>query len=153
MLRLKQAMDELKIPQQAFVAASGWSKTQVSLTLNSGKLPANSAKFASDVQDFAENHPELVKWLGERGLAVPALMDDLSLPENAAEPSPDLERVLCEIAGRAVLAAEGCNNLVLSLVRVSSHLHRTLTGLVGEDSPWVARTETEIFEILKGVRP
>ncbi|BCS55163.1 hypothetical protein [Geobacter sp. SVR] len=151
MLRLKQAMDELKIPQQEFVKYSGWSKTQVSLTLKSGKLPANSAKFAADVQNFAEHHPEIIHWLGERDLDVPALLECLDTP--AAESAPDLERVLCEIAGRQVLAIPNEDNgLVVRLIRTNHYLYSHLCELMGKDAPYMTRLTAEAVGMLENER-
>lgn len=152
MLRLKQAMDELKIPQQAFVAASGWSKTQVSLTFNSGKLPANESKFTADVQAFAETRPELIAWLGERGLAVPALCDNLAeQPDNSAP--ADLDRALCEVAGRSVLTASVPRETVIGLARVARLLLNKLHSLAGADAPYTMRIEAAACAMLNGTQP
>lgn len=150
MLRFKQAMDKLKIPQQEFVKYSGWSKTQVSLTLNSGKLPVDSAKFASNVVLFAlEVRPEIGEWVTAQGLIIESLLDDLSMPES--EPAPDLERVLCEIAGRSLLcipASEGDKNLITRLASVSHYLFTALRDLAGEDAPYMARVEAGAVGLL-----
>ncbi|MDK9716712.1 MAG: hypothetical protein OEL57_02250 [Trichlorobacter sp.] len=150
MLRLKQAMDELKIPQQAFVAASGWSKTQVSLTLNSGKLPANAGKFAADVQAFAETRPELIAWLGCRGLTVPALCDNLAEPAADNSATADLERALCEVAGRAVLMVSVPRETVIGLARVAGLLLDKLHSLAGADAPYTLRIEAKACAMLAG---
>lgn len=147
MLRLKQAMDDCNIKQKAFCTASGWSKTQVCLTLNTGKLPANSAKFASDVVHFACDNPALDEWLKNQGLEVEALLDDLSQPA-APKADPDLERALAEIAGRALLNHHPYSYMVTCLARGANHLLKKLTDLTGEDNPYLKRTKAEVIAML-----
>ncbi|MFZ2948072.1 MAG: hypothetical protein WA003_01185 [Desulfuromonadaceae bacterium] len=167
MLRLKQAMDECKILQQSLASASGWSKTQISLTLNSGKLPANSAKFANDVVMFVSHNPPLKKWLETNGLAVDALLKDVweedvtplnpPLSKGGSEtlplPAPaSLPRLLCDIAGRAVLndSDDDANEMIIQLARTTSYLHREMAVLVGADAPYMIRVEAQAAAILKG---
>ncbi|BCS54527.1 hypothetical protein [Geobacter sp. SVR] len=148
MLRLKQAMDELKIPQQEFVKYSGWSKTQVSLTFKTGKLPADSAKFAGSVVLFAcEARPEIEAWVAEQGLIVENLLDNLD--DSAAPPAPDLERCLCEIAGRAMLANATSRSMVIDLARACDLLRRRLVDLVGPDAPYMVKIEGEVSKLLR----
>ncbi|MDD5106080.1 MAG: hypothetical protein PHC49_10735 [Desulfuromonadaceae bacterium] len=158
MLRLKLALDECKIPQQALVTASGWSKTQISLTLNSGKLPANSAKFSNDVVMFVNHNPPLKKWLEVNGLAMDALLKDVweEIPDTLPLPLPapaSLPRLLCDIAGRAALLDDDSSVMIIRLARTIDYLHTTLRDLVGEGAPWMARTEAVSVTMLKGERP
>jgi hypothetical protein len=155
MLRLKQALDECEIPQQALVVASGWSKTQISVTLNSGKLPANSAKFSNDVVMFVNHNPPLKKWLETNGMAIDALLKDVweEMPETLPLPSPaSLPRLLCDIAGRAALENfdDPQAEMIMRLARTTSYLHRKMADMAGHDAPWTIQTETRAAEILKG---
>lgn len=150
MLRLKQAMDELKIPQQAFVAASGWSKTQVSLTFNSGKLPANADKFRADVMAFVEINTELTAWLAARNLLVSSLWDNLAEPAADNSTPADLERALCEVAGRAVLMVSVPRETVIGLARVAGLLLDKLHSLAGADAPYTMRIEAKACAMLTG---
>lgn len=75
MLRLKQALKESNIPQQHFVAASGWSKSLVSRALNTGELPRDRDKFLTDVAAFTSGRPQLEAWLASAGLTVERLID------------------------------------------------------------------------------
>lgn len=149
MLRLKLAMDELGIPQQEFVKCSGWSKTQVSLTLNSGKLPANADKFRADVMAFVEIHTELTAWLAERDLLVSALWDNLAEPAADAAAPADLERALCEVAGRAVLMVSVPRETVIGLARAAGLLLDKLHSLAGADAPYTIRIEAEACAMLR----
>jgi len=149
MLRLKQAMDELKIPQQEFVKQSGWSKTQVSLTLNSSKLPANADKFRADVMAFVEVNTELASWLTERDLLISSLWDNLAEPAADAVVTADLERALCEVAGRAVLMVSVPRGTVIGLARAAGLLLDKLHSLVGADAPYTIRIEAEACAMLR----
>lgn len=83
MLRLKTCLDELKIPHQALVQATGWSKTQVSITLSTGRLPANSEKFIADVLRFVYDTQVIRDWLKLMQLSVSDLfqqVEDATLP-------------------------------------------------------------------------
>jgi|GEM_PF-6375449 len=87
MLRLKTCLDELRIPQQSLVAATGWSKAQVSITLSTGKLPANSEKFIADVLRFVYDTPVIRDWLKLMQLSVSDLfqrMDDAAALQSNA---------------------------------------------------------------------
>ncbi len=74
MLRLKVAIDECKISQQTIVDLTGWSKTQISITLNTGKLPAAADKFRDDIIRFITTQPKLCDWCGSHGIAPAALL-------------------------------------------------------------------------------
>lgn len=84
MLRLKQCLDDCNIKQQALADATGWSKTAISITLNSGKLPANSVKFKLDVLTFATRNQQLYSWMNERDVSFDQLF------ENVIFDDPDL---------------------------------------------------------------
>ena len=77
MLIFKRALQECGIPQKVFVAASGRSKSQVSLALSKNVLPANMDSFAADVKAFAANNANLMEWLNRQGFrAVDLLAQD-----------------------------------------------------------------------------
>jgi len=73
MLRLKRCIDDLRIKQQTIAVLTGWSKTQISITLNSGDFPKDAERFKSSMRAFVEVTPPVQDWLQERGLVV----DDL----------------------------------------------------------------------------
>jgi hypothetical protein len=85
MLRLKACLDELKIPQQALVQGTGWSKAQVSISLSTGRLPANTEKFITDVISFVNDTPAIGEWLTLMGFTTGDLfqqVDDAGLPQT-----------------------------------------------------------------------
>lgn len=158
MLRLKLALDECGIKQKALCDASGFGKTQVSLTLSSGKLPANAEKFRVGVRDLVEGNICLVEWLDRNNMTVPDLCKDIweEDPDTLPLPAPaTLGRLLCDIAGRAVLndGDEFAVEIIIQLARTVSYLHREMSILVGHDAPWMVRTEAEAAAILTGGTP
>jgi hypothetical protein len=152
MLRLLQAIKECKIPQQAFVKSSGYSKALVSRVLNTGTLPTDTAKFASAVTHFMQKTPAIRAWLEIEGLPVEALMDSImDISEGGASlpsPSPDLERVLCEIAGRAMFNRNPASYMVICMARCANHLRQKLADMVGADAPYMQRVESEAVGII-----
>lgn len=83
MLRLLVCMEECGIPQKDLVTATGWSKTQVSITLNTGRLPVNADEFRADVTRFVVDHDLIPGWLDANGVAIA----DLFLPVVSEEPN------------------------------------------------------------------
>lgn len=84
MLRLKQAIDELRISQQAVVNLTGWSKAQISITLNTGEFPKDAKRFKASIRAFVGITPPLEDWLTERGLQLDALFDEITENELTA---------------------------------------------------------------------
>lgn len=148
MLRLKQVMDELKIPQKSLVTATGLSKTQISLTLNSGKLPVNEDKFKAGAVNLVRDTPEIVEWLVERSMNVERLFESLAVAADETE-SPRLERALCEVAGRAVLMVSVPRETVIGLARAAGLLLDKLHSLAGADAPYTIRIEAEACAMLR----
>ena len=140
MLRLKQALQECGIPQKVFVDASGWSKTQISLTLGSGKLPAGRERFVSDVMRFVQTHDELASWLAERSLPAVALLETGEkpgpgtgdkgrkgeksfAPTQSPVPGPGLYDRLLMIAGEAAMFPDDIAAVdIIVLTRACSYL-------------------------------
>lgn len=85
MLRLKACLDECGIPHKDLATATGWSKTQISITLNSGRLPANAEKFRDDVHNFIVADYRIRNWLDTSGLQIVELFEMLAEPEPATE--------------------------------------------------------------------
>lgn len=83
MLRLKGFLEELKVPQMAVVNATGWSKTQISLTLSTGKFPADADKFRADVLAFIKGNATILAGLSLTGWAPEDL---LQVVEDAPTP-------------------------------------------------------------------
>lgn len=77
MLRLKRCLDECGIQQQALATGMGWSKAQVSVTLNAGRMPVNEAKFRADTYRFVSDTAIIQDWLKLRGLTMEQLFDSL----------------------------------------------------------------------------
>lgn len=188
MLRLKLALEECGIKQKALCDATGFGKTQVSLTLSTGKLPANAEKFLNGVSQLVDADNRLIDWLVDRDLTTVDLCDIITDPDQASTsgsapltpglsqrerslsghqgsslsgvkgrtlplPTPaTLPRLLCDIAGRAVLndSDDDANEMIIQLARTVSYLHREMAILVGYDAPWMVRTEAEAAAILKG---
>ncbi|MDA8428160.1 MAG: hypothetical protein M0T70_02785 [Geobacteraceae bacterium] len=126
MLRLKAVLDELKIPQQALVQASGWSKAQVSISLSSGKLPANAEKFIADVIAFINATPVIEEWLKLTGLTSGDLfqqVDDSGLPQmNGNGETPGFgPKWACGEYGAVGHDYQHCHNC---LRRYEGHLQR-----------------------------
>lgn len=160
MLRLKQALEECGIKQKALCDATGFGKTQISLTLSSGKLPANVDKFTAGIATLAFTTPALGEWMDRNNMTVADLCKDVWEEDPAADtlplPAPaTLPRLLCDIAGRAVLNGDDDpqNEMIIRLARVIDYLHTTLLDLVGDGAPWMERTEAATVSILKGERP
>lgn len=85
MLRLKECLHICNISQSTIAAEIGWSRTQVSLTLNSGRFPVAAERFRARVRKFAEGNTLIMTWLSVRNLSVDALFDDLSGCELSLE--------------------------------------------------------------------
>lgn len=158
MLRLKQALEECGIKQKALCEATGFGKTQISLTLSTGKLPANADKFLAGVTALVAADNRLTDWLVDRGsLSVHSLCDILPDPgqDEPVLPLPapaTLDRLLCDIAGRAALENfdDPIAELIIRLARTTSYLHRKMAVMAGQDAPWMLRIEARAAEILKG---
>lgn len=148
MLRLKQVMDELGIPQKALVNASGFGKSQVSLTLNKGVLPVDAGKFIAGVTKLLDYYPRLQTWLTDNNVLIEELC--LPVPDATAKPATgaNLERALCEIAGQAVLMASVPRETVIGLARATGHLLDQLRSLNGADTPYTLRIESEACALL-----
>lgn len=165
MLRLKLALDECDIRQKALCEATGFGKTQISLTLSSGKLPANADKFTAGIATLAFTTPALGEWMDRNNMTVADLCKDIweedpnqGGSQTAPLPLPapaTLPRLLCDIAGRAVLNGDDDpqNEMIIRLARAVDYLHTTLLDLVGDGAPYIARTEAAAAAILKGERP
>ena len=103
----------------------------------------------------------ITAWLLEHGYGLQAE----SLWENITEfvpapvlplPAPaTLGRLLCDIAGRAVLndSDDDANLMIIQLARTTNYLHREMAILVGADAPYMIRVEAEAAAILKGETP
>lgn len=157
MLRLKQALLECSIPQKALCDLTGYSKALISRTLSSGALPQEPERFLDGVAVLAVKHTSLVEWLERNNLTHDNLCDIIPAPERPGKQpnpaivknrTPDLEQVLCEIAGRAVLNHNASSYMIGCLARVSHHLLQKLTDLAGEGSPYLDRIEHEAVGIL-----
>ncbi|MDD2853882.1 MAG: hypothetical protein PHY09_18495 [Desulfuromonadaceae bacterium] len=161
MLLLKLALDECGIKQKVLCDATGFGKTQVSLTLSTGKLPANADKFLDGVNKLVAADNRLTDWLVDRGnLSVHSLCDIISEPGQVAAPiaantNPalnGLECLLYEIAGRAALAPDDSlnNKVIIMMAQATIHMRRKMAAMVGHDAPWTVRTEAEAAAILTG---
>jgi hypothetical protein len=159
MLRLKQALSDCGIPNQALVKISGCSKALVSRTLATGVFPPQDAeKFKAGVARMVGDDARLIDWMNDRHMHIDDLYAKVRAPEQSQTlslPSPDtLPRLLCDIAGRAVLNDSGdfANEMIIQLARTASFLHRKMAEMAGHDAPWTMRTEAEAAAILKGVQ-
>ena len=154
MLRLKQALADCGIPHQALVKISGCSKALVSRTLASGVLPPQDAeKFKAGVARMVGDDARLIDWLNERHMHIEDLYAKIRDPAEAAPVNPalnELECTLYELAGRAALAADGLNGMMIRLAQATILLRRKLAETVGHDAPFVVRAEAEATAILKG---
>lgn len=155
MLRLKQALMDCGISQQALVKASGYSKALISRTLTFGVLPQDADKFKAGVARLVGDDARLIDWLNDRHMHTEDLYAKVYNPSPfalALNPAfNELECALYELAGRAVLSADGLSGLVIRLVQATIHLRRKMAETVGHDSPFVERTETELMAILERV--
>lgn len=158
MLRLKQALAECKIPQQHFVAASGWSKSLVSRALNTGEMPRDRDKFLADVKTFASGRPELEAWLTSAGMTVERLIElipdrhdprsplrqgidpgheDLQLTtEELTELRLDvIENRITQLVGRTMLAGSITAEEIISLTKSVCYLVRQCARYAGPEAP------------------
>ena len=149
MLRLKQVMDELKIPQKRLVTATGLSKTQISLTLNSGRLPVNEDKFKDGAASLVRDTPEIIEWLAERSMNVERLFESLAVAADETK-SLSLDKALWEVVGRAVLIQPEPEETIIALARIAGHLMGEIRHLAGHEAPYVARLETQVCGWLMG---
>lgn len=78
MLRLKLAIDELRIPQQTIANLTGWSKAQISITLNSGEWPKDKDRLIESLRAFIEVTPPLLDWVAERNMTVNDMFETLT---------------------------------------------------------------------------
>lgn len=85
MLRLKQCFEECGIPQKDLVTATGWSKTQISITFSTGRLPVNAERFRADVTDFAANDVRIREWLAVSNLEIADLFTEPNEPNVHGE--------------------------------------------------------------------
>ncbi len=162
MLRLKQALADCRIPNQALVKISGCSKALISRTLASGVLPPQDAeKFKAGVLELVGQDNGISGWLVSNGFQTEDLFDAIPDPGVAAVPiNPalnELECALYELAGRAALTAVvpsvvplKMSQTILKMAQATIHLRRKLAETVGHDSPFVVRAEAEAAAILKG---
>ncbi|MFA7465064.1 MAG: hypothetical protein WCY54_08405 [Syntrophales bacterium] len=121
MLRLKEALKDCGIQQQELVKVTGFGKTQVSLTLSTGKLPVGEEKFRGGVSSLVEASTGLQGWLEKRGLNVDSLFEVVEEPDVNAQPA-ELDAALINFAGRVALGQSLNPRETLSLIRISRHL-------------------------------
>jgi len=128
MLRLKQALIDCGIQQKAVVAYTGFGKTQVSLSLSSGKLPADAERFKDGVVKLV-GESKLFAWLDEHGMNVDQLFEDVGNPPRSpfheVGSEEDLNQSLYNIAGRAALDGGLSRTTALRLVRAVHFLSLT----------------------------
>lgn len=148
MLKLKEALKACNIKQTALVAATGFGKTQVSLTLKSGKLPVDDVRWRAGVATLIKQTPALQQWLDASGLEEHDLYESDETVVKA--PAQSLEQALCEITGRAVLSGRGDSTLVTRLARTVYYLFVSLRDVVGDASPYASHKESAALEILRG---
>lgn len=86
MLRIKQIIDELRLPQQTVANLTGWSKTQISITFNSGEFPKDAERFRASIRAFVEITQPILDWLAERSLPLDAVFDNVAAPLPAEIP-------------------------------------------------------------------
>ena len=145
MLRLKLALRDCKIPQKAVVDATGFGKTQVSLTLSTGKLPADGDKFANGIHRLVSMTPALQEYLKGNEMPIEMLFDLVEETPIAPKTAPaDLNTQLCTLAVRAYLdgglsrgnalrLVKACQLLSLSVpVALTASAASILTGV----EPW-----------------
>lgn len=147
MLRLKQCLDDCRIRQQELVRASGWSKTQISLTLKTGILPVNNEKFRADVHAFIVEHPQISSWLATNGLTPDDLLRDTATDSVKANDG-NIEQMILAIAGRAAICT-GDNDIV-QLARTAWYLLEQIHIHAGAAGPAIA---VNAAEILRGDEP
>lgn len=161
MLRLKQALQECGILQKAFGEASGWSKTQISLTLGSGKLPADKERFVSDVIRFVQMNEPLAEWLGVQNLPAVALLETvgstpLTLQNDPVDAQnltagPCLQDRLLLIAGEAAMFPDDIDVAdIITLTRACSYLLLRLEPFMIGDEP-THYIESRVMDILEGL--
>lgn len=155
MLRLKLALKACGMSQQELVKASGYSKALVSRVLTSGELPQDADKFRRGVQTLVIQDNKLSDWIFVNNLTTEDMCEPVPDPGQDAPvlplPTPvTLGRLLCDIAGRAVLLDDDSSPVIIQLARTIDYLHTELRILVGEDAPWTVRTEAEAAAILTG---
>jgi len=123
MLRLKQALKECGINQQAVCRATGFSKTQVSLTLSTGKMPVGAEKFRDGVIELAER-TDLDALMKQRGMTVDQLFEVIEEPgkEVKTDAQSELDTALINYAGRVALGQSLNSKEMLTLIRISRHL-------------------------------
>lgn len=150
MLRLKQCLNDCKVPQQAFVAASGWSKTQVSLTLKTGNLPKDKATFATAVVAFALGNPLIIKWLDDRQLHPESLLETIPFPPappaRADQPECNMETLLVYLVGKATIGGVE-NSDVVRLAMAAHYLYTAARHYAGFQLPEI---DAELADILDG---
>lgn len=146
MLRLKQCLDDCRIKQQELVRASGWSKTQISLTLKTGILPVNNEKFRADVHAFVVGHPRISLWLNDHRLTPDDLLCDTAT--SPVESDCNIEQMILAIAGRAAICS-GDNNIV-NLARAALYLLEQIYVHAGVAGTAIAANTAEI---LRGDKP
>jgi hypothetical protein len=157
MLRLKQAIDDCKIQQKSVVEATGFGKTQVSLTLKTGCLPADAKKFMDGVYQLISESQLLCDWLSKNQLAANQLFDaveggrDVACNVSTEAPQERLGNMVATIAGRACIDPELiCPEDIVRLARTATYLTLQLTYHAGFAAPEILR---EAAAILLGGTP
>jgi hypothetical protein len=154
MLRLKQCLSECKIPQKAFCDATGRSKTQVSLTLSSGELPANRTKFIDDVISFAHANDKIMSWLIGCGLAPEHLLETTDVDHDhevaaIVDGGSPLERHITHLIGHALIDGEMSGDLLIGLARCTRQLLGELRSYV-KDASELAEIEDFAASLIGG---
>lgn len=154
MLRLKQALTDCGIANQALVKISGCSKALISRTLSTGALPPqDTEKFKAGVARMVGDDARLIDWLNDRHMHIEDLYAKIRDPEEAAVVNPalnELECALYELAGRAALAAESMSGAVIRMAQATIYLRRKISEMIGRDCQWTTQVEAEAAAILKG---
>lgn len=153
MLRLKQALDECGIPQKSVVEATGFSKTQVSLTLSSGKLPADAERFMNGVYELISDSPRLCDWLKEHHSAASQLFEEIPsgppLSKGGADRRGDLsadpETIIVCLAGKE--AIEGLEQIeIIRLARAAHYLLIQARYYAGFKAAEITAATTDILQ-------
>jgi hypothetical protein len=151
MLILKRALEQCRIPQKTLVVATGLSKTQVSLSLNSGRLPKNAKPFVAGVNALAATSPALTEWLNMNGIMVEQLWQPEASPRVAVAPIIDTPAHILAMVGNSCLRDDVSIDEFLDLARVALHLYRNITLLAETDQ--LIDINCEVNKILTGGTP
>ena len=142
MLRLKQALHDCGIPQKKVVEATGFGKTQVSLTLSTGKLPADEDRFKDGVVQLVKEATLLGSWLANRSMNVERLFDAITPPASGHPPLDkggaggviDLETQLYALAGRACINGGLSSGTALRLIKALHFISLTISPILAANA-------------------